>query len=314
MTIWQPSQPMLMLIGCTASGKGAVAFELARRTGGRILSIDSMKVYRRMDIGTGKPSAERRREIPHYLVDVVEPSESFSLGRYVELADAAITEMAAESQGPIIAAGGTAMYIRGILEGIFDGPGADEQLRERLKEEASAIGLTELYKRLQSADPATADRLHPNDAKRIIRALEVFELTGEPISAFQNQFKSGDFRYPWRVFGLRREKQDASGRINRRIKRMIESGLVQEVESLLAEPQGLSEQAAQAVGYAEIIATQEGRLPLEKAVEQIKINTRRLAKSQRTWFRSFERVTWLDLAEDDTVESVVDRIITEMGW
>ena len=302
---------MYLILGCTASGKGKLAFELARRWGGEIISIDSMKVYRRMDIGTAKPSAAARQAVRHHLIDVVEPHEPFSVGRYVEMADGAIAEIG-DRQRPIIAAGGTAMYIRALLEGLFDGPPAAREIREKLQAEAAIVGSQELHRRLTKVDAAAAERIHPNDLKRIVRALEVYEITGKPISSYQTQFGSGKFRHAWRLVGVRRTKEDASGRINRRVKRLVESGLVAEVESLLGEPLGLSPQAAQAVGYAEIIAHLRGECGLDEAVEQIKINTRRLAKTQRTWFRSFAQVHWFDVAADEIVERLAERVEADL--
>jgi tRNA dimethylallyltransferase len=299
---------MILILGCTASGKGRIAFELALRVGGQILSIDSMKVYRRMDIGTAKPGLERRRVVKHHLIDVVEPSESFSVGRYVELADQVIEDLQTK-QHPIIAVGGTAMYLRALLEGIFDGPAADPKIRQRLKDQAVQIGLDKLHARLAQVDPDSAQRIHPNDLKRIVRALEVYELTGKPISSFHTHFRSGNYRRNWRLIGLRREKEDAAHRINKRVRSMIEMGLVDEVKSLLAEPNGLSKQAAQALGYAEIIEHLQGKMDLDDAVEKIKINTRRLAKAQRTWFRSFQDVCWFDLLPDDPPERSAEAIM-----
>jgi len=302
----------LLIMGCTASGKGKLAFELAQRLAGEILSIDSMKVYRRMDIGTAKPDIENRKAIKHYLVDVCEPYESFSLGRYVELADEAIAKMQSRNC-PVIAVGGTAMYIRGLLEGIFDGPGADPEIRAKLKREASEFGLEVLHKRLAEIDLAAAQRIHPNDGKRIIRALEVYELTGKAVTSLQQQFKSGKYRQDWKLVGIRRDKEDGNHRINMRVKNMIEKGLVREVEGLLAEERGMSPQAAQGVGYAEVIEHLNGKMNLEDTIEKIKINTRRFAKSQRTWFRSFEGVNWIDVTSETTVTSVADRVMESLG-
>lgn len=299
---------MLLIMGCTASGKGKLAYELARRLGGEILSIDSMKVYRRMDIGTAKPSAAKRLEVKYHLIDVVEPSESFSLGRYVELADQAVRQIQ-QAGRPVIAAGGTAMYIRGLLEGVFDGPPADLELRERLRQQAESESLESLHQRLARVDAVTAQRVHPNDMKRIVRALEVYELTGQPISSFQQQFRSGKYRQDWKLIYLYRDKEEGNRRINLRVKRMIEEGLVEEVKGLLAEPAGLSPQAAQAVGYAEIIEHLHRRLKLDEAIEQIKINTRRFAKSQRTWFRSFVGVNRFEVGAEEDAVSLADRIM-----
>lgn len=301
-----------LIMGCTAGGKGKLALELARRWSGRILSVDSMKVYRRMDIGTAKPSAADRDVVPHYLVDVVEPSESFSMGRYIELADSAIEDIR-RAGAPVIAVGGTAMYIRALLEGIFDGPAADVAIRSRLKDRADRDGTASLHAELSRIDPAGAERIHPNDLKRLVRALEIYELTGRTISSFQQQFRSGRLRYPWRLIGLRRAKDDCNSRINSRVKRMMEIGLLDEVSALLAAPAGLSVQAAQAVGYAELIAHLKGDCDLDDAVEKIKINTRRFAKNQRTWFRSFAGVSWFDLSPDETAEQLADRIDRSQG-
>ena len=300
---------MLLILGTTASGKGRLAYQLARRLGGEIISVDSMKVYRGMDIGTNKPSRRLRSAIPHFLVDVAEPWESFSLGRFVELADAVIASLRAR-QRPIIAVGGTSMYLRGLLEGIFEGPSASETIRQRIRQEAAAEhGLECLHQRLREVDPAAAERIHVNDLKRIMRALEVFELTGQPISHFQRQFRSGEYRHPWTIIGVRRSKEEESHRINQRVKQMLEQGLLDEVKRLLAHPAGLSPQASVAVGYAEIIAHLRGQLSLEDALEQIKINTRRLAKAQRTWFRSFLRVNWFEVQPEETAEDLAQRVL-----
>ena len=301
-------EKMVLVTGCTASGKGGVAFELARRWGGEILYVDSMKVYRGMDVGTAKPSGAKRAVVRHHLVDVVEPYESFSVGRYVEMADEVIDELR-KRKSPIILVGGTAMYIRALLEGLFEGPPADAVLRDRLKKEAEEVGFGSLYKKLQEVDPVGAERIHPNDLKRVIRGLEVYELTGKALSSFQTHFRSGNYRYDCKIFCLRREKEDSHRRINQRVKKMMEKGLVEEVQGLLAAPKGLSPQAAQAVGYAEIIDHLEGGISLNEAVEKIKINTRRLAKRQRTWFRSFEKVNWVEMGAEDSAEEAAGKVL-----
>jgi tRNA dimethylallyltransferase len=293
----------ILILGVTASGKGALAFELARTLSGEIISVDSMKVYRRMDIGTAKPSLQKRRQIPCHLIDVVEPSQSFSVDQFLDLAHQAAADI--QSRGkPVIAVGGTAMYIKALLYGLFEGPGSDPAVRERLRAEIAAVGLPALHRRLAQADPEAAARIHPNDEKRIIRALEVFQLTGRPISSFQNQWEAPP-PAEWTVIGLRREKEIESRRINLRVRRMVEAGLLDEVKSLLAEPEPLSPQAAAAIGYAEVIAHLKGCCSFDEAVEQIKINTRKFAKAQRTWFKTFRSVNWLTLDESATVESAL---------
>ena len=297
---------MILILGVTASGKGRLAFDLAEHLGAEIISIDSMKVYRRMDIGTAKPPKEARQRIKYHLIDIVEPSDSFSVGVFLDAASDAMEQINSRNK-KIVAVGGTALYIKSLLYGLFDGAGTDEQLRNELRERAEAEGLAELYRELTKIDPAAAERINPNDAKRIVRALEVYQLTGKPISSFQKQWQQHQTKHDWTIIGLRREKGDASIRINKRVKKMIGAGLVDEVKSLLDEEKPLSKQARCAIGYAEIIEHLNGQTSLEDAIESIKINSRRLAKGQRTWFKTFQNVHWLDIAEDETPEQTLDR-------
>jgi tRNA dimethylallyltransferase len=296
---------MILILGVTASGKGKLAFALAKSIGAEIISIDSMKVYRRMNIGTAKPPKENRDQIPYHLIDVVEPSEPFSVARFLELAIESIADIKKRNK-PIVAVGGTALYIKSLLYGLFEGPGADEQIREELKAQAQAQGLDKLYEQLKTIDPAAAAKISANDPRRIIRALEVYTLTGKPISSFQQQWDT-DASQDWTIIGLRREKTEESKRINARVKKMIDSGLVDEVKQLLAEPIPLSKQARSAIGYAEIINHLAGQITLDDAIELIKKNTRKLAKAQRTWFKTFKNVNSLDLAPDETSDQALAR-------
>jgi tRNA dimethylallyltransferase len=303
---------LTIVLGCTGCGKGAFARELADRVGADIVSVDSMKVYRRMDIGTAKPSAADRARVPHHLIDVAEPSEDFSVARFVELAGEAIR--ATHGRGrPVVAVGGTALYLKALSEGLFEGPSADATIRARLRTRAKELGSAGLHAELERADPVAAERIHPNDLRRIVRALEVYEVTGQPISALQTQWDRERTLYNCRFIGLRRHLDDQSRRINQRVKRMIDSGLVDEVRALLAEDQPLSRTARKAVGYAEIIQYLSGRLSLADAVENIKINTRQLAKSQRTWFKRFRVARWIDLAADAEAALVVDELLAGQG-
>ncbi len=298
----------ILILGVTASGKGTLAFELARHLHGEIVSIDSMKVYRHMDIGTAKPPLERRRQVPYHMIDVVEPSESFSAGLFLEKALPLMEQI--DRQGrPIVAVGGTALYIKALLYGLFDGPAADPSIRDELRQSARDGGLEGLYKELSQVDPEAAGRIHSNDAKRIIRALEVFRLTGEPISRLQGQFNSNKSLEDWTMIGLKREKIEENRRINLRVKRMMESGLVEEVKTLLSESRPLSPQARSAIGYAEIIDHLNGLIGLDEATELIKKNTRRLAKGQRTWFKTFKAVHWLELQPDEPPEQTLERVM-----
>ena len=304
---------LYFIMGCTASGKGALGRELATRLGGQIVSVDSMKIYRRMDIGTAKPSREAQGETLHHCIDIVEPGEPFSVAQYVACADEAVASILQSAAVPL-AVGGTSLYIKALSEGLFEAPPADPAVREALKARAVAEGLGALHVELAGVDPVAAGRIHPNDEKRIIRALEVYETTGTPISELQRQWDTGRQRYDCIFVGLRRDKADLNHRINTRAKRMVEMGLRDEVAALLAEPAGIAPQAAQAVGYAEMIAHLSGRMTLDETLERIKINTRRLAKKQRTWQRRFAGVEWVDVGPDDSARSVAEQVMRRVRF
>jgi len=296
---------MILILGVTASGKSRLAFDMAATLGTEIVSIDSMKVYKMMDIGTAKPSLEKRQIVPYHLLDIVWPWEAFGVSRFLELEEKARQDIIAR-KGSVVAAGGTSMYIKNLLHGLFDGPGTDEAVRERLKEQIETLGRGQMHKRLTQVDPKAAERIHPNDTMRLVRALEVYEITGKPISQMQTQFDSApDSR--WLVIGIRRPKEVESRRINARVKKMVEMGLVEEARSLYEMEQPLSKQASVAIGYAEFFEYFRGKTTLEKAIEQVKINTRRLAKGQRTWFRSFAGVNWIEADEDTTGEQILEQ-------
>lgn len=296
----------ILILGVTASGKGSVGFALARHYGAEILSVDSMKIYRRMDIGTAKPSPQRRAAVAHHMIDIVEPSDTYNVGRYYDEAYDAVHDIRARHR-PVIAVGGTALYIKALLYGLFEGPGADDAIRAELLQRSRAEGTEALHRELSRLDPEAAQRISPNDERRIVRALEVWRITGKPISSFQTQFDAREPRHDWCVIGLRREKATESRRINARVKTMLDDGLVEEVRLLLAEGTPLSPQAGAAIGYVEIIDFLNGKYSLEEAGERIKINTRRLAKSQRTWFKTFRQIQWIDISDSDTTEAVVSR-------
>jgi tRNA dimethylallyltransferase len=298
---------MILILGVTASGKGRLAFDLAEHLGAEIISIDSMKVYRRMDIGTAKPSRQARARVKYHLIDIVEPSDSFSVGSFLDAAEDTMKSINNRKR-EIIAVGGTALYIKALLYGLFEGPGSDERIRAALRARAQAEGLAELYRELTAIDPVAAERISPNDARRIVRALEVYQLTGKPISSFQKQWEASRTKHEWTIIGLRREKTDASSRINKRVKRMISDGLADEVKSLLNEDKSLSKQARCAIGYAEIIEHLSGQTTLEDATELIKKHTRRLAKGQRTWFKTFQNVRWLDIEAEEPPEKILQRV------
>ena len=298
---------VITILGCTASGKGSLARALAAEIGAEIVSVDSMKIYRGLDIGTAKPTPEQQAAVPHHLIDVADPWESFSAARFVELADAAVEAISGRGK-PIVAVGGTVLYFKCFYEGMFEGPSADPEIRAEIRERAEREGLAALHAELAAIDPEAANRIHQNDLRRVERALEVYRLTGQPISELQRQWDGSHIRRPewnWKLIGLRREKEDASSRSNERVRRMVEAGLVEEARRLWSDPHGVSDQARQAVGYAELFAHFEDQLSLDDAIEQIKINTRKLAKQQRTWFKRMTAVNWIDVAADDTVETVL---------
>ena len=299
----------LLILGVTASGKGRLAFDLAERLDAEIISIDSMKVYRRMDIGTAKPPREARERVKYHLIDVVEPSEAFSVGKFLDLAYDTMEQIKGRKKR-IIAVGGTALYIKALLYGLFEGPGSDKQIRAQLQAEAEKQGLEELYRQLTEIDLVTAERIGRRDRKRIIRALEVYKITGKPISSLQQQFDAEKPLHDWTIIGLRREKSVENSRINQRAKKIIEAGLVDEVKGLLAEEKPLSQQARCAIGYAEIIDYLNGKMSLEDATELIKKNTRRFAKNQRTWFKTFKNVHWLDISPDEQPGKILNRTKT----
>ena len=299
---------LLVVTGQTASGKERIAMAAAERLGGEIISLDSMKVYRGMDVGTAKPSEADRACVPHHLIDVVYPWESFSAGRWCDLAEPAVRAVAARGAVPIVS-GGTVLYLKALLYGLFDGPPADTTIRRRLKAEAERTGASALHARLAEVDARAAERIHPNDLRRIVRALEVHEITGRPISALQGQFGRVRPGLAPVVVAVRRTREDLRGRIDERVDRMMASGLEAEVRGLLASRRGVSREAGRAVGYREMIDLVEGRLTRETAVEAIRKNTRTFARRQMTHLRSLEPRQWLDVAPHEPPEEAAVRIV-----
>lgn len=280
--------PILVILGPTASGKSDLALAVAQRTGAEILSVDSMQVYRGMDVGTAKPTAAERAAAAHHLIDVVTPDEPFTVARFVEMADGVIAD--ARRRGvPLIATGGTPLYYKALFEGLFEGPPADDTVRERLRRESGE----ELHRRLTAVDPEAAARIHANDTKRLVRALEVYELTGRPISSFQTEWATPVFRHAAVWVGLNWEKEALNRRINARVKAMMAAGWLDEARGLLGRYAALGQTASEATGYAELMAHLQGKMSLDDAVEQIKIGTRQLARKQMKWFRRWGQVRWL---------------------
>jgi len=277
------------ILGPTASGKSELALQMARRHEVEIVSVDSMSVYKGMDVGTAKPDAYARSLARYHLINVIEPEDSFSVRRYREMALEAIAEIKGRHRRPLLV-GGSALYFKALLWGLFEGPSADAAVRARLENEAQRRGSVALHRRLGQVDPATAGRIHPNDLKRIVRALEVYELTGSPISAQQTQFHGGP-RIPYVAIGLHWPRRQLYERIDQRVDYMMEQGLLHEVKALQDR---MGPQAAQALGYAQLLKHLRCELSLREAVECIKRGTRRFAKHQLTWFRKFPGVHWVE--------------------
>ncbi|TWT82719.1 IPP transferase [Planctomycetes bacterium CA13] len=301
------AQRVIVITGPTASGKSEIALELAARIGGEILSLDSIAVYRGMDIGTAKPTLEDQNRVPHHLIDLVDPNESFSVACYLKESHRIVDELEAKNT-PAIFVGGTPMFLKAVLRGFDPGPPADEAFRQSVERDLAQFGPLALHQRLQQVDPLAAHRIAPTDARRMIRALEVAYHTGQPLSHRQIQFDQAVAALACNVFWMSWDRAKLHHRINERVNKMFTSGLVQEVRGLLDNYGTLSKTAAQAVGYRELIESFETDNDLEKAKEFIAIHTRQLAKRQETWFRSFSEIRTVSLDENMNPESVAANI------
>ncbi|MCL2646484.1 MAG: tRNA (adenosine(37)-N6)-dimethylallyltransferase MiaA [Phycisphaerales bacterium] len=307
----------IVIVGCTASGKSDLGEAIAERLGGgggRIMAVDSMQVYRGMDIGTAKPDTATRRRIEHLMIDVADPWETYSAARFVETARMYLVSPSPNDK-PLVIVAGTMLYLRSLMEGMFEGPGADETLRAELTRRAEQIGAPALHAEMAKVDSIAAGRIHPNDLRRIVRALEVYKLTGTPISTLQTQWTREHPAVEAVYLGIRREKESLNRRINLRVKKMLEQGLVEEVRRLAEDQRGggISEEAASAVGYRQLLDHFARKCSLEEAIEQIKIQTRYLAKMQRTWLKRWpppNTVHWLDAAEDVGGGELADQAMT----
>ncbi len=301
-----PFHRAIYLTGPTASGKTAVGVALARRLDAEIIALDSATLYRGMDIGTAKPSLAERGGVPHHLIDVIDPWESASVSAYRQWAGQCVSEI--EKRGKrVLFVGGTALYLKVLLRGLFRGPGADLAVRQRLEQEADALGDPALHDRLAGLDPAAAARLHPNDRRRVIRALEVMELAGRPLSVLQGQHdRPAPPGVP--VIALDVPRACLNDRINRRVLRFFESGLVDEVVRLQTGVRPLSTAAAAAIGYRELIAMLTGHGTLAQTIERVQIRSRQFAKRQATWFRGLEEVRSVPVGAEDDPEATAARL------
>jgi len=297
----------IFLVGQTASGKTAVGLRLAELINAEIISLDSMTLWREMDIGTAKPTPAERARVQHHLIDVADPSEWYNVNQYVELASQAARDIIGRGRVPLLV-GGTGLYLKMLITGLFKGPSADWELRDRLKQAAAEHGSTFLHEQLRAVDPAAANRIHPNDLRRIVRALEVHEKTGRPISELQREWLEVQAGQSPPIFGLRRDREDLYDRINRRVDEMMRQGFLDEVRRLAERPGGLGQEASQALGYKELLAHLRGEISLDEAGELIKRNTRHFAKRQMTWFRAFPQIVWVDVAPHDDPYAIAETI------
>jgi len=306
MEIMQRS-PLLILVGPTCAGKSELALSLALKYRMEIVSADSLQVYRYLDIGTAKPPLEDRKKVKHHLIDIVNPDEEFSAVQFMEMAREVIDSLIRQRRS-VLVVGGTGLYIKALTRGIFKGPGADENLRMTIKKEAQELGREHLFQKLKEIDPERASRIHPNDIYRIIRALEVYELTQKPMSSFQASHAFRESPYRSVKIGIERERKELYQRIEKRVDGMIEHGLVEEVKGILEKGYHPELKPLQSLGYRQVIARLNGAFDLDEAIRLIKRDTKQYAKRQLTWFKADPEVEWFTLPQD--AEKIEERIKT----
>lgn len=284
---------IIILVGPTASGKTDLAATLAERIGGEIVNADSMQVYRRMDIGTAKPPPGLRRLVPHHLLDAVEPDEPFTAADFVREARRAIADIHGRGKRAIVS-GGTGLYVKALTRGLAESPGGNETIREELKSQAEVEGNEALHRMLGLVDPQTARRLHSNDQLRVIRALEVYRITGRPLSALHGEHRFAVNRYACLKIGLAPDRTELYSNIDKRVEWMIGNGLVEEVKCLLSAGYGPPLKPMRSLGYRQICSFLAGECSLDEAIEFIKRDTRRYAKRQLTWFKQDREIKWIE--------------------
>lgn len=284
---------VLIILGPTASGKTELAVRLAENCGGEIVNADSMQVYRRMDIGAAKPSLEQRQRVRHHLLDLVDPDEPFTAADFRREAGRAIADIAARGKR-VILCGGTGLYIKALTKGLMESPPGDEELRNEFRRLAEREGREELLRRLFLVDPVSAARLHPNDQLRIIRALEVWHLTGHPISELRGGHRFSSDSYDCLKIGLRVDRESLYRSIDNRVEQMIGNGFVDEVRTLLAEGCSPELKPMRSIGYRHICGYLAGAFSLEETVQLMKRDTRRYAKRQLTWFNQDAEINWIE--------------------
>ena len=305
--------PLIIVAGPTASGKTSLSIALSHKLKGEVVAMDSMQIYRYLDIGTAKPTVSEREGIPHHMLDVADPRDAYSVAEYAKQAKACIQDIHQRGSIPILT-GGTGLYLKALtttmeLGGTQGDPAIRERLTAILQEES---GKEKLHAMLQEADPKTADRLHINDTRRVIRALEVYEMTGRPFSCQQpNQQEESPYRLC--IFGLAMDREMLYRRIDCRVDDMIQTGLLSEVESLLRMGVPPEAQSMQGLGYKELIPVLREAYPLNQAVETLKLGIRHYAKRQMTWFRRTEGIVWLDALSGSVTDQALDHIHAAFG-
>lgn len=291
-----PAIKILVVCGPTASGKSDLAMQLAHALDAEIINADSMQIYRRLDIGTAKPSPEQQAEVRHHLIDVADPDQSFSAADFAAVADAAVQDIVSRGKR-VIVVGGTGLYIRALVKGLIDSPGGDGELRQALQDEASKVGNEVMLEKLRQVDPELAAGLHCNNLVRIIRALEVYQLTGIPLSCFQKEHAFATRRYDTLQIGISVDRALLYKRIEERVDRMLADGLLKEVNELLSAGFGRELKSMRSIGYKEAVAHLCGEFSGEEAATLIKRNTRHYAKRQLTWFKADPDILWFDYPE-----------------
>lgn len=304
---------VVFIVGPTGTGKTEAGIEVARTAGGEIVSADSMQFYRGMDVGTAKPTPEQRAQAPHHLIDRIDPDQPYNVADFHADATAIIDQVLGRGHLPLVV-GGSGLYVRALANKL-DLPVAepDDELRAKLKEFARHSGRQALHQRLAKVDPISAERIHPNDQKKIIRAIEVYERTGRPLSEVYSEDPEPTDRYRCLMFGLTCDREELYRRVEERCDRMINSGLLKEVQELLDAGYSPDLQAMQAIGYKEFAAFLRGEVSFPEAVETFKRNTRRYVKRQLTWFRTEERIRWIDILEQKPVPIILSAIDEAAG-
>lgn len=305
------------LVGPTAAGKSALALALCERAGAQLVSLDSMQVYRGMDLGTAKPTVEERERVPHHMLDLVEPNETYDVHRYLK----DLRQLLAELGDPLprlLFVGGTAFYLKVLVAGLFEGPPTDHALRKEIHARLDAEGNQSLHDELTRIDPVAAARIHANDSKRLVRALEVYEQTGKPLSEWQKQWgwdedsEASEPQSPHRLIGVDLPPQDLEQRIAARITEMIDAGWVEEVRRI-RDTTGFGSTSIQALGYPQVLDLAEERITRTQCEELVTIKTRQFARRQRTWYKKFA-IDWLYSSERGVSEHHVNDALRLLGW